>query len=111
MGPAWKCRPGYVWSQNGAKKCQKQVFLKHQARNKHMRNLQISQACCGDLDFIKRFWFMIRIQFNGGGWERASQVVAPAFKRCQISSKQMPFVEQFVHLGGPWREPLILEEM
>ena len=54
-GAGMECGPGCVWSQNGAKKCQKQVFRQHQARNKHMRNLEISQAFRSDLDFSKFF--------------------------------------------------------
>ena len=50
-------------------------------------------------------------KLNCGGRERGFQLVAPSFKRGQISSKQMLFVEQFVRLRCPSKEPLILEEM
>ena len=49
-------------------------------------------------------------KLNGGGRERASEVVIHVFKIGQTSSKQMPFVQQFVRLVCPWKEPLILEE-
>ena len=47
---------------------------------------------------------------NGGGRERASEVVIHVFKIGQTSSKQMPLVQQFVRLACPWKKPLILEE-
>ena len=49
-------------------------------------------------------------KLNGGGRERASEVVVPIFKIGQTSSKQMSFVQQFVRLVCPWKEPLVLEE-